>query len=107
AYRIDEFIPGEISTVFERNENYWQPGLPNVDFFEVIAIGEAEARLAAIRQGQVDILSEVPLASVDDLEADPDIEIVSNPIGSSSVAYCQIDVPPFDNNDLRLAIKYA
>ena len=107
AYRIDEFIPGEISTVFERNENYWQPGLPKVDFLEVIAIGEAEARLAAIRQGQVDILSEVPLASVDDLEADPDIEIVSNPIGGSSVAYCQIDVPPFDNNDLRLAIKYA
>ncbi|MDE0492791.1 MAG: ABC transporter substrate-binding protein [Acidimicrobiaceae bacterium] len=107
AYRIDEFIPGEISTVFERNENYWQPGFPKVDFMEVIAIGEAEARLAAIRQGQVDILSEVPLASVDDLEADPDIEIVTNPIGSSSVAYCQIDVPPFDNNDLRLAIKYA
>ena len=47
AYRIDEFIPGEISTVFERNENYWQPGFPKVDFFEVIAIGEAEARLAA------------------------------------------------------------
>ena len=23
------------------------------------------------------------------------------------MAYCQIDVPPFDNNDLRLAIKYA
>ncbi len=107
AYRIDEFIPGEISTVFERNENYWQPGFPKVDFLEVIAIGEAEARLAAIRQGQVDILSEVPLASVSDLETDPDIEIVTNPIGGSSVAYCQIDVPPFDNNDLRLAIKYA
>ena len=60
AYRIDEFIPGEISTVFERNENYWQPGFPKVDFLEIIAIGEAEARLAAIRQGQVDILSEVP-----------------------------------------------
>ena len=107
AYRIDEFIPGEISTVFERNENYWQPGFPKVDFLEIIAIGEAEARLAAIRQGQVDILSEVPLASVSDLETDPDIEIVTNPIGSSSVAYCQIDVPPFDNNDLRLAMKYA
>ena len=74
---------------------------------EVIAIGEAEARLAAIRGGQVDVLSEVPLASIADLEADPDIEIVSNPIGGSEVAYCQIDVPPFDNNHLRLAIKYA
>ena len=107
AYKIDEFIPGEISTVFERNENYWQPGFPKVDFLEVITIAETEARLAAIRGGQVDVLSEVPLTALDDLDADPDIEIIINPIGGSSVAYCQIDTPPFDNNHLRLAIKYA
>lgn len=107
AYRIDEFIPGEISTVFERNENYWQPGFPKVDFFEVITIPEVEAQLAAIRGGQIDILSRAPAAQLDALDAEPDIMVISNPVGSSSVAYCQIDVPPFDNNDLRLAIKYA
>ena len=107
AYRIDEFIPGEISTVFERNENYWQPDLPKVDFFEVITIPEVEAQLAAIRGGQIDILSRAPAAQLDALDAEPDIMVISNPVGSSSVAYCQIDVPPFDNNDLRLAIKYA
>ena len=107
AYRIDEFIPGEISTVFERNENYWQPGFPKVDFFEVITIPEVEAQLAAIRGGQIDILSRAPSAHLDALDAEPDITVITNPIGSSSVAYCQIDVPPFDNNDLRLAIKYA
>jgi len=107
AFKIDEFVPGEISTVFERNENYWQPGLPKVDFFEVITIPETEAQLAAIRGGQVDILSRAPSTALDDLDAHPDIMVVTNPIGSSSVAYCQIDTPPFDNNDLRLAIKYA
>ncbi|MYA85211.1 MAG: ABC transporter substrate-binding protein [Acidimicrobiaceae bacterium] len=107
AYRIDEFIPGEISTVFERNENYWQPDFPKVDFFEVITIPEVEAQLAAIRGGQIDILSRAPAAHLDALDAEADIMVISNPVGSSSVAYCQIDVPPFDNNDLRLAIKYA
>ena len=107
AYKIAEFIPGEISTVFERNENYWQPGFPKVDFFEVIAVPETEAQLAAIKGGQVDILSRAPSTALDDLDAHPEIVVVTNPIGSSSVAYCQIDTPPFDNNHLRLAIKYA
>ena len=107
AFKIDEFIPGEISTVFERNENYWQPGLPKVDYFEVITIPETEAMLAAIRGGQVDILSRAPSTALDDLDSHPEISVVTNPIGSSSVAYCQIDTPPFDNNDLRLAMKYA
>lgn len=76
-------------------------------FFEVIAVTETEAQLAAIRGGQVDILSRAPATALDDLDAHADIMVVTNPIGSSSVAYCQIDTPPFDNNDLRLAIKYA
>ena len=107
AFKIDDFKPGELSTVFERNENYWQPGLPKADLFEVIAVTETEAQLAAIRGGQVDILSRAPATALDDLDSHPEIMVVTNPIGSSSVAYCQIDTPPFDNNDLRLAMKYA
>lgn len=107
SFRIDSFTPGELATVFERHQGYWQSGLPKIDMLEVIAIAEAEAQVAALRGGQVDIISNAPATSLDELDADPNITLVINPIGGSTAACAQIDVAPFDNNDLRLAIKYA
>lgn len=107
SFKNDSFTPGEVATVFVRHDGYWQSGLPYIDALEVITIPEAEAQRAALIDGQIDIMSQVGSQFLDELEAHPDIVLAINPIGSSSVAYCQIDVPPFDNNDLRLAIKYA
>lgn len=107
AFKIDSFTPGELATAFVRHDGYWQSGQPYIDALEVITIPEPEAQRAALIDGQIDIMSQVGSQFLDELEAHPDIVLAINPIGSSSVAYCQIDVPPFDNNDLRLAIKYA
>ena len=107
AFKIDSFTPGELATAFVRHDGYWQSGQPYIDVLEVITIPEPEAQRAALIDGQIDIMSQVGSQFLDELEANPDIVLAINPIGSSSVAYCQIDVPPFDNNDLRLAIKYA
>lgn len=107
SFKIDSFTPGELATAFVRHDGYWQSGLPYIDALEVVTISEPEAQRAALIGGQIDIMSQVGSQFLDELEADPNIVLAINPIGSSSVVYCQIDVPPFDNNDLRLAIKYA
>ena len=107
SFKIDSFTPGELATTFVRHDGYWQSGLPYIDALEVITVPEPEAQRAALIDGQIDIMSRVGDQFLDELDANPDIVLAINPIGSSSVAYCQIDVPPFDNNDLRLAIKYA
>lgn len=107
SFKIDSFTPGELATAFVRHDGYWRSGLPYIDALEVITVPEPEAQRAALIDGQIDIMSQVGSQFLDEFEAHPDIVLAINPIGSSSVAYCQIDVPPFDNNDLRLAIKYA
>ncbi len=107
SFKIDSFTPGELTTAFQRHEGYWQSGLPKIDVLEVIAIAEAEAQIAALRGGQVDIISNAAATSLDELDADPNTILVINPIGGSTAVCSQIDVAPFDNNDLRLAIKYA
>jgi len=106
-FKIDSFTPGETTQVFVKNENYWQPGKPGFDVLEMISVPDAEARLAGLRSGQLDIIFGFPSSAVADLESDPEFNIVANPLGGMPGACCQIDVPPFDDNNVRLAMKYA
>jgi len=106
-FRGSEFAPGGAAIAFGRHDAYWLTGLPAVDFLEVVAVSDAAEQLEAIKSGAVDVLARAPSESLASLAADSNVEIVTNPVGASSVAYCQINKAPFDNNDLRLAIKYA
>ena len=107
AFKADGFTPGEIVNRFVKNENYWRPGQPGIDELDIVGIGEPEARVAALLSGQIDIAARLSPASLGSLEGNSDFQILQNNVGSSTVAYCQTDTPPFDNNDVRLAIKYA
>lgn len=107
SFKAEAFTPGDLTTVFVKNENYWQAGLPKIDVLELHSISEPESRLAALKGGQVDIIQNAPSTALDDLESDPAFNLAENLIGTSTVAVCQIDVPPFDDNNVRLAIKYA
>jgi peptide/nickel transport system substrate-binding protein len=106
-FKADGFTPGEISNRFVRHENYWNPGKPGVDELDIVGIGEREARVAALLSGQIDIAAQLNPASLGSLEGNSDYKIINNNVGTSTIAYCQTDTAPFDNNDLRLAIKYA
>lgn len=107
AFRTDSFTPGELTTVFESFPDYWQSGKPAIDALEVIAIAEPEAQVAALLGGQVDVISNAQATSLDELDSDPNTILVINPVGGMTCVCAQIDVAPYDNNDLRLAIKYA
>ena len=106
-FKIDSFTPAETIQVFVKNENYWQPGKPGFDVLEMIHVPEAESRLAGLRSGQLDIITAFPPSAIADLQSDPEFNVVENPLGSMRGACCHIDVPPFDDNNVRLAMKYA
>lgn len=48
----------------ERNENYWQDGLPYLDAIECVAIPESATRQQAVLSGDVDLSSAVPIAAI-------------------------------------------
>jgi len=73
----------------------------------MIAVPEPEARLAGLRSGQLDICGGLPPSAYADLESDPDINLMQNALGNATGACCTIDTPPFDDNNVRLAMKYA
>ena len=104
-FTLVDWEPG-VRAVTKRNPNYFKEG-PYFDEVETLAINDVVARMNAIRTGSVDVADKPDLKTLALLEKVPGIKIQE--IGGN-VHYTfpmLVDQPPFDNADLRLAMKYA
>jgi len=106
GYVVKDFNPG-VRAHFTRNPNYWKEGKANFDEVEALIILDAAARQAALIGGTVDTLDSVDLKTIGLLERAPNINIVEIASTQHMNMLMRLDTPPFDNVDLRLAIKYA
>jgi peptide/nickel transport system substrate-binding protein len=92
----------------ERYPGYWAPDQRgHADQIEILVTNDATARMAAMQSGQADIVNRIDPKVVDLMRRISGIEIrnVSGRGHYYMVAHC--DAAPFDNNDLRMALKYA
>lgn len=107
CYLLKEYEPG-VKTVLERNPNAWQAGeFGFVDSVEIIAILDDAARQSALISGSVDLINRPALKTIGRLTKVPNISIVDVPSNLAFTHPMRTDVAPFDNNDFRLALKYA
>ena len=106
-YRVAENQPG-VRHIGERFKDYWAPEeRGHADQIEILVANDATARVSAIQAGQVHIINGVEPKIVSFLQRSRDVAIrnVSGRGHYYMVAHC--DTAPFDNNDLRMALKYA
>ncbi|RWC67217.1 MAG: twin-arginine translocation signal domain-containing protein [Mesorhizobium sp.] len=92
----------------ERFANYWRGDKAgHADQIEIVVINDATARLAALQGGQVHLINRVEPKVVDLVKriAGVTIENVSGRGYYPFNMFC--DTAPFDNNDLRMALKLA
>ena len=103
---MEEFLPGERLTL-KKNPDYWMEGRPYLDEVIVFYMGEEEARVEALKSGQVDANFVVEATSVDVLEAAAGIKL--SEAGSSAYLNLAMDVrvAPFDDILVRKAIQAA
>ncbi|MEX1057733.1 MAG: ABC transporter substrate-binding protein, partial [Natronospirillum sp.] len=106
-YKVTEFDPG-VRQRAERFNDYW-----NLDDFghaaeiEILVINDSSARVSALQSGQVDIINRVEPRVIGMMERLPNV--VTRNVASTGhyVFVMHADTNPYDNNDLRLALKYA
>lgn len=93
--------------VAEKNPNYWNPDLGHAETIELVVINDNTARVAALQSGQVDMIDRVPPRTANLVGRAPGINVhaTSGPAHYVFIMHC--NTPPFENNDLRLALKYA
>ena len=106
AYMIEADEPG-IRHLFKKNPNYWDDSIGHADEIEVLALNDATARTAALQSGQVHIIDRVEPKIAQLLARAPNIDVktVSGPGHYVFIMHC--NTAPFDNADLRMALKLA
>lgn len=98
--------------VLERNPAYWRTGtggtaLPYLDRVVFQAYPDATARLAALRSGAVDLVTELSIADVPTVRADPSLQLVTRPAATVLSLAMNVAQPPFDDLRVRQAVAAA
>lgn len=106
AYVLDHFEPG-VRARFTRNPNYWRADRAHFDAVEMIPILDATMRQNALMNGEVDFIDNVDPRTVALLNRVPTVEILETAGRQHYTFPMRLDVEPFGNYDLRMALKHA
>ncbi len=106
SYSLKEFDPG-VRLLVERDPNHWRDGVGHFDSAEVIPILDPAARQNALVTGDVDVIGRPDRKTWQRLNAAPgvQVDVVKGMLHRTWPMHT--DTPPYDNNDVRLALKYA
>jgi len=106
AYILKEWNPGT-RALTKRNPNYWKEGRAHFDEVETLNIKDVNARTNALKTDKIDYMNRADLKTANLLGKVPGIQIIRVPGTFHYTLIMLVDVPPYDNNDVRLALKYA
>jgi peptide/nickel transport system substrate-binding protein len=102
-FKFVEYVPNT-RIVLERNENYWEEGLPYLDGIEMTIASDDTARTAAVVSGAVDFIEYAPLRDIPTLEQDPSLTLAGNSNTNIRFIGLNLSKEPFDNPLVRQAI---
>jgi len=89
-------------------DDYWdQPNKAKVKNLIFKYVADPATRLAALQTGEADITERVDTQQVEQIKADPTLQLIAMPIIEQKNLVFKVRVPPMDNEKLRLAIAYA
>ncbi len=104
-YKIVKHDPG-VGTSLERHDGWHGEGA-YFDKIQMTILNDPNARQAALVSGDVDAVTSVDLKTLSLLKRRPDISVDNIPSGSAITLPMFCDRAPFDNVDVRLALKNA
>jgi peptide/nickel transport system substrate-binding protein len=104
-FKLETWEPG-VKVVLARNDQYWG-GAPKIRQAIYVPIIEAQARLAAIKTGEIDLTMDVPPDSLAELRKDSNVVVAET--NSSAVWYVTLNTrhPILKDRRVRQALNYA
>ena len=106
GYIMSDF-EGGVRASFKRNPNYWKADSAHFDEVEMLSVVDPTARQSAMLNGDVDLADSIDPKTVALLGKVPTLEILETTGTQHYTFPMRLDVDPFGNADLRMALKLA
>ncbi|MBI3899901.1 MAG: ABC transporter substrate-binding protein [Gammaproteobacteria bacterium] len=106
AFVLENFEAG-VRGLTRRYANHFRSDRGFVDSVETLAINDPQERLDALVAGKVHLINRVAAKSVHSLSRNRDVQVFEIPGGAHYTFPMRCDTAPFNDNNLRLALKYA
>jgi peptide/nickel transport system substrate-binding protein len=106
AFRLQEWRRGEVVKL-ERNEHYWEEGLPKLDGVEWHVVVDDNTRILKVQAGELDAAIFIPFNRVADLDADPNINAHLDPSTREDQLLLNHENEWLANKNVRKALNMA
>ena len=106
GYVLEKF-EGGVRTQAKRNPNYWKEGRAHFDEVEILSIIDVTARQNALQNGDVDLIDRVDPKTVALMGRNPNVNILETTGTLHYTFPMRLDVDPFGNEHLRMALKLS
>ena len=104
AFKLVSFTPGRES-VHTRFKDYWDAKNVHLDEVRIIDFADKTALVNAIIAKQIDVAVDIPFEQFKTLKSKKYLQVVENSAGAW-LAFCmRIDIKPFDDNNVRQALR--
>ena len=106
GYILTTWEPG-VTAITRRNPNYWKAGRAHFDKVETLAINDVNARTSAIKTGQIHFMDRCERKTVHLLKRSKGIDIIAVTATFHYTMPMMTTTKPYDDNNVRLGLKYA
>lgn len=100
-------VEGTTRLVLERNDGYWQEGLPYLDAVEIIPVTDDTSREQGLLGGEYDWIFTIPPQNFQNLEANENVVVDTAPRLAYDYFGLNLNREPFNDVRVRQAIAYA
>ena len=106
GYVLESFDPG-VKVITARNPNYWKEDRAHFDAIHTLFVPDVVARTNALITGDLDAITRVDLKTAHLLARNAGVNVIETTGNQHLTLPMLTEVPPYDDNHLRLALKHA
>jgi peptide/nickel transport system substrate-binding protein len=106
GYMVKDFDAG-VRCELMKFANFWKSDRAFFDGGEIITIADVAARTNALTTGEIDVMNGCDLKTVHLLKRQGNVRVEETSGTQHYTAPMRTDTPPFDDNNIRMALKHA